>query len=78
MTSSHLSSPWSCGEKGGGKEAAKWKNESLQATRQKAETDLNMETETNRYSQRETHVMDPCSHLDQIHTQLIIIINDLI
>lgn len=31
---------------GRGKGAAKWKNESLQATRQKAETDLNMQTDS--------------------------------
>lgn len=41
----------------GEKEAVKWKNESLQATRQKAETDLNMKRETN--SQTEWDQCEP-------------------
>lgn len=32
-----------------GKESVKWKNESLQATRQKAATDLDMETDSVHY-----------------------------
>lgn len=54
------------------KEAVKWKDESLQATRQKAETDLNMETDGDKHIQSETHGTHPCSHMDSIH---LIVIN---
>lgn len=57
---------------GGGKGAVKWKNESLQATRQKAETDLNMgrerDRETIRQSQRERgETLEPVCSSKSLH-----------
>ena len=60
VTSSHVFSPVEMGggrDGGGraGRDAAKWKNGSLLATRQKAETDLNMTRDS-------VGGRDPCDH----------------